>query len=216
MERERPVSVLCLGLLGVVVGGLEVFTGSAALGQWLLGVSAETGGYSRYFGFGVQQSYPVPDLATYLRWEVPGYAAIEISTQLLLFLGGLVLMASSIGLLHMRRWAARTTLGYAVVIAGSQAAYVAYHAIMVLPVTELYYLHDSSSWYWRSGLDDTLSLTAGHWVFLGVPLAVLVPHLLAAVVVLLSPSVRSAFAGKPAVEEMPLPIAVHESGQSTG
>jgi hypothetical protein len=195
MTRERPVSVLILALGSFLVAGVCLFVGVAKVGRSLLMLGLPPGPVDNsFYGMYRERTVPVPDLETYLELEVTGYAEWETAMPLGILAAGVILLAASIGLLHMRSWARWLAVLYALAVLVWQPAYVLFELQRVLPVAEIYFLDESWRTYYflpgPTGLARTVFI-----LFASVPAGLMMTHALLVLVVMGMPSVRGAFAG---------------------
>jgi hypothetical protein len=202
--RERPDSILLLALLNLLVAGVCLFVGVAKAGRMLV-MSAMPPGQREdlFLGRFQDRTVPIPDLESYLEFEVPGYGAWELAALVGTLCTGVLLLAVARGLLHMRPWARWLALLYAVAMLFWQGAYVVFQLRQVLPVAEIYFLDESWRSYFYMPTAVDLART-GFVAFVFIPAALLVGHALVALGVLWLPSVTAAFAGK--TEEAAAPM----------
>jgi hypothetical protein len=195
MTRERPLSILILGLVNLVVGGLCLFAGVAKAGRSLLFLALGPGQRENMYFGSREHTIALPDLTTYLELEIPAYGSWETGEVVAIFLAGVVVLAISYGLLHMRPWACWLALVYAVAILTWQTAYALFQIRDVLPVAEIYFLDESwRQYFW---MPNTLGLARKNFMFFaGAQAVLLIGHAVLVLLVLWTPSVRAAFRGQ--------------------
>jgi hypothetical protein len=206
MTRERPLSILIIALLSFGVAGLGIFTGTAAMAKQVLFLVVEPANFGTNPVFAGQPR--LPDMPIYLDRELPEKSIVDLLTHLESFLGGVVLLAVCVGLLHMRAWARWVGLLYGLVTLFWHIGFATFQIVYVLPLIEGYYLDPSWRWSYVSGSGG--SLKVGFFFFLLIQVGVFAAHALAMLVVLALPSTTAAFAGKPVAEEI-IPSVVEGS-----
>lgn len=107
MRRYRPGSVLVVAILQIAFGALNLLEKLCGLGFQL------AGGNKIFAPPGSPQAAQQPDVEGFLREKLPYYDAMRYGGMALGLVVGTVMIVSGVGLLKMRRWGRRMTIGYA-------------------------------------------------------------------------------------------------------
>jgi hypothetical protein len=188
MRQQRSTAATVMGILSIVFSSLSLVM-CFCVGGWALFVSA----LSRMNPMGI-------NLLT-LRWDmmnqqIPGYAAVEISSYILGLVLAVALLIGGIGLLHLQNWARVLCLIYSVISLLAHLGLLVYFLAFVNPALG----RMREEWLRQQqagripggqapmrGLDDAVTVLFG-----GVNIAFAISLL----VVLLLPNVSAAFTGR--------------------
>jgi hypothetical protein len=184
MARERPASVLTMGILNLVFGGLGLIC--LCVGAFGLAV---------LFGL-VGATKELEDLMAAIERELPAFRAIMIAQIALGVLLNIVLLAAGVGLLNMQPWARWASVGWAVTIILLQVASLIFTLAIVNPAME----KATKEWASKqkgatvstspgSGMQQSVSSICGA--------AFNIIYAIALLIVMFLPNVSAAFAGRP-------------------
>jgi hypothetical protein len=108
MKRpNRPAIVVVMAIMQIVFGSLGLLRG-------LCGVGLQLAGGAKAFAVPAGPQQPqVPDVDALLRAKIPHYELMQYGQLALGVLSGTVMILSGVGLLRLRPWGRRLTIGYA-------------------------------------------------------------------------------------------------------
>jgi hypothetical protein len=190
MKRRRPASVLTLGILHLVGGGLGLIVVFCAG----LGLVMQASAASGALGPPAQQDVGMR-LRLAVMQAVPSFQPVEIGDVLLRLLLALMLLAFGAGLLMMQPWARWGSLVYAGLSVVEKLFLLGYQLFVVWPVAD--------AWVQREALSQPAGFAFGAKLgFFGNTFfqAAFIIYPLVVVVILLLPAVGRAFS-EPARDE---------------
>jgi hypothetical protein len=189
MRRYRPTAVLVLAILHFVGGGIGLITTLLTAGMQALNASRSAV---------VAPAAVTPQnlgaaLTRYIEDHVPSYQALTYGQLAVSLVLDLLLLVGGVGLLNMRPWGRRLSLGYAVLSILNRLFGLVYGLAVVLPVTREYLRLVAQQNPGLAGavagreIGGIIGLIAS-FVFVLYPIAVLI--------ILLHPRVAAAFRGE--------------------
>jgi hypothetical protein len=181
MRPQRPTSILVIGILHLIGGGMGLLSFLVLVGMYglLLLVFRRPGAPAN----------PTLDQELYLHEHVPSYTAFTVAWWSLYVVLGVALLAAGFGLCRMRPWARWLSVGYACLSIVSKIVYIVYFLALLRPAFANFVAEKGS-------LYPPPALTIQEWTFYSMPISSALIMIYPAVVlyVMLSPSTGRAFA----------------------
>jgi hypothetical protein len=202
--RNRPTAVLVLGILHIVFGSLYLLLATCGGLLLLAGADKMTPKDQTELQARAQE---------HLRQEYPLLTALGPALQVLNVALAAVLVVAGAGLLNMRPWARRASLGYAFTHLAVLAWTLVTSVLYTLPALNAF-LEDEAARNPKAASLASL-MRAGMPVGIGVN-AVLMAYPVVVLVTLLRPSVRAAFAAPEGSDATPDPPRAWGDGPPEG